>query len=50
VFENAIKLPADALIVLVDTIRRPKNFLIVFSMKRIKIRVFLSEKWLFSTK
>lgn len=50
VFENAIRLPADALIVLADTIRRPKNFFIVFFDEKDKIRAFLSEKMAFQYK
>jgi hypothetical protein len=50
VFENAIRLPADALIVLADTIRRPKNFFIVFFDEKDKIRAFLSEKMAFQHK
>ena len=50
VFENAIKLPADALIVLVDTIRRPKNFLIVFFDEKDKNKSVFKRKMAFQHK
>lgn len=50
VFENAIKLPADALIVLVDTIRRPKNFLIVFFDEKDKNKSVFKRKMAFQYK
>lgn len=50
VFENAIKLPADALIVLVDTIRRPKNFLIVFFDEKDKNKSIFKRKMAFQHK
>ena len=50
VFENAIKLPADALIVLVDTIRRPKNFLIVFFDEKDKNKSVFKQKMAFQHK
>ena len=50
VFENAIKLPADALIVLADTIRRPKNFLIVFFDEKDKNKSVFKRKMAFQHK
>ena len=44
VFENAIRLPADALIVLADTIRRPKNFFIVFFDEKDKNKSIFKRK------
>jgi hypothetical protein len=50
VFENAIKLPADALIVLVDTIRRAKNLFIVFFDEKDKNKSVFKRKMAFQHK